>query len=395
MKNQAPRLIGGIIISIILTLGLSISLQNLLAAWLAPTGNPPSNNIARPIHKGTESQVKDGSLGILGDLNVDLHNSSYTLKVDSTNHNVNIGRSLSIATDLGVNGSVGIGVVAPSAKLEIDMKNLTTTEGLKISRDGSNSYAYLNIENENATNNTIFKVHESGNIGIGVATPDSRIWSSSDYGNVQHLSRILDITSTISNRGVGISMHAQNQAETVIANNGEKLILSVAGATNINKQGIIFSTEENAEEFTPTERMRINAQGNVSIGTSSPSPGLKLDVEGKIGASEYCDKDGNNCKSIGMQIEKYFILNNVTDPVYNPRASCAYVNGTTTTIYINNIPIATPIESIPFSDSSEQRNQRCRCSDGYTEMGISIWGNIGGWGTCDPHGCRGIMCVKF
>jgi len=39
-------------------------------------------------------------------------------------------------------------------------------------------------------------------------------------------------------------------------------------------------------------------QGNVGIGTSVPSGNLKLDVEGQIGATEYCDNSGNNCKSI-------------------------------------------------------------------------------------------------
>lgn len=40
------------------------------------------------------------------------------------------------------------------------------------------------------------------------------------------------------------------------------------------------------------------ATGNVGIGTTSPSAGLKLDIEGKVGATEYCDQNGNNCKSI-------------------------------------------------------------------------------------------------
>ncbi len=35
--------------------------------------------------------------------------------------------------------------------------------------------------------------------------------------------------------------------------------------------------------------------GNVGIGTTEPSGGLKFDVEGKIGATEYCDENGVNC----------------------------------------------------------------------------------------------------
>jgi len=38
--------------------------------------------------------------------------------------------------------------------------------------------------------------------------------------------------------------------------------------------------------------------GNVGIGTSANSTGLKLDVQGKVGATEYCDENGANCKDI-------------------------------------------------------------------------------------------------
>ncbi|MDD5295041.1 MAG: hypothetical protein PHP21_03995 [Patescibacteria group bacterium] len=47
-----------LIFSIILTLGLSISLGSLLAAWTAPAGNPPEGNIATPINRGATGQVR-------------------------------------------------------------------------------------------------------------------------------------------------------------------------------------------------------------------------------------------------------------------------------------------------------------------------------------------------
>ncbi len=35
--------------------------------------------------------------------------------------------------------------------------------------------------------------------------------------------------------------------------------------------------------------------GSVGIGDSTPDGALKLDVEGKVGATEYCDQNGANC----------------------------------------------------------------------------------------------------
>ena len=60
-----------LIIVIILTLGLSISAQSLLAQWQAPTAGPPGNNIDTPINTGIAYQEKLGSLNIAGDFGVD------------------------------------------------------------------------------------------------------------------------------------------------------------------------------------------------------------------------------------------------------------------------------------------------------------------------------------
>ena len=42
----------------------------------------------------------------------------------------------------------------------------------------------------------------------------------------------------------------------------------------------------------------ITNDGDVGIGTSDLSAGLKLNVEGKIGATHICDQSGGNCKDI-------------------------------------------------------------------------------------------------
>lgn len=42
----------------------------------------------------------------------------------------------------------------------------------------------------------------------------------------------------------------------------------------------------------------VDQNGHVGIGDASPDLGLKLDVEGRVGATEYCDENGNNCVDV-------------------------------------------------------------------------------------------------
>lgn len=68
---------------------------------------------------------------------------------------------------------------------------------------------------------------------------------------------------------------------------------TVSGA---NSLGVFLGTD--GETVSEANTMAIMG-GNVGIGTVAPSSGtggpLKLDVEGNVGAQNYCDADGNNC----------------------------------------------------------------------------------------------------
>ncbi|MFA4833449.1 MAG: hypothetical protein WC619_01210 [Patescibacteria group bacterium] len=87
-----------LIFSIILTLGLSISLGSLLAAWTAPASSPPEGNIASPINTGATLQAKQVGLW-LNYLPLDGGGSANGLLVQF--------------------GNVGIGTTTPQAKLEV------------------------------------------------------------------------------------------------------------------------------------------------------------------------------------------------------------------------------------------------------------------------------------
>ena len=88
-----------LIAAIILTLGLSVSWQALVAAWQSPTNSTPAGNVDAPINVSTADQAKLGGLTLGGAFKAD--SSDNTLVVDAASN------------------SVGIGVTNPNAKLEV------------------------------------------------------------------------------------------------------------------------------------------------------------------------------------------------------------------------------------------------------------------------------------
>ena len=139
---------------IISVLILSLSISYLVFAWSEPIAVPPGDNVSPPLNISSVDQSKEGGLIL------------------------NTGGAS--ANGLVVeNGNVGVGVVAPNAKLEIDM-GTSATEGLHISRTAPGANSYFNIKDE--SNNSIFKVHENGNVGIGTANPEFKLSIDNDGG---------------------------------------------------------------------------------------------------------------------------------------------------------------------------------------------------------------------
>ncbi|MFA6171254.1 MAG: shufflon system plasmid conjugative transfer pilus tip adhesin PilV [Patescibacteria group bacterium] len=92
---KAHKLTILIIASVVITLGLSISLQSLLAAWISPKETAPDGNISAPLNTSSAFQQKDG--GII--LNHTGAAASSGLLVE--------------------NGNVGIGTLAPGYRLDV------------------------------------------------------------------------------------------------------------------------------------------------------------------------------------------------------------------------------------------------------------------------------------
>ncbi len=102
-------------------------------------------------------------------------------------------------------------------------------------------------------------------------------------------------TTTFNNR-LNINTDGANAFEINFFGTGSPNINNTTGNTfsfrNTGDSGdFVFTTGT-----TPASRFLIQANGQVGVGANiTPSAGLQLDVEGLVGATEYCDENGTNC----------------------------------------------------------------------------------------------------
>ncbi|MCK5583710.1 MAG: hypothetical protein KAI33_07970 [Elusimicrobiales bacterium] len=144
------------------------------------------------------------------------------------------------------------------------------------------------------TDSTVL-ARDGGRVGIGTETPGNILEIKSNKNKMG-----LDIN----NMGGGISQISfkRNNASkwTIMERYPNAGYLSIFNDT-VNKAALV-----------------IDPANNIGIGTTNPSPGLKLDVQGKVGAKEYCDENGLNCVKTKNLI--------TSSPITSYTASCDKCN---------------------------------------------------------------------
>ncbi len=161
------------IITIVLTLGLSMSFQSLLASWTAPTASPPNNNVTEPLNTGGVAQTKLGSLDILEDLAVAGVNGLTVLNDVGVGGGLSVGSNVSVSGDLGVSGKISM-----ASTLDSDPVNTVVTKDYVDNKIGSSlefaSGSYMiygekgSFTTYNASYTRVFEVrmHKGGDVKV-------------------------------------------------------------------------------------------------------------------------------------------------------------------------------------------------------------------------------------
>src|SRR3989344_2821727 len=272
------------------------------AVWQEPTAGPPGNNILPPINVSSTGQNKLGDFGIGGGSGQPVYwlsNYYGTLRFNSASP---AGTRLVIGQD----GNVGIGTTGPTMALTVAGQQLITSTAPELDWNKSNASANegrWRIEGDTAKIMSFRAVNDAindstewmratrssgitmssvtfpnGNVGIGTTGPSHKLQlvgannatelkvSSADQGS----GAILLGDGSTALKNVGIWRGNANS----YAVNGNFLNFGTYG-----DGGFTFAAG-NAELGSQSERVRIEAGGNVGIGTASPDSNYRLTVAG-------------------------------------------------------------------------------------------------------------------
>jgi hypothetical protein len=243
----------------------------------AITFDVPNNRIKNNLGKYLTASSGTGQFGTLDNQSVAIVANNSTKMTILSGGNVGIGITNPIA-DLHVNGDVQIGSsVSPNAygALQVNQTSNVDEEGIAILSasagrsmriwvDETKSY----INSGNGGSGDLILNEGAGNVGMGTTNPNYGLDISKDTGSLLNLHRPNSSTAAAST--LDFSFNTANATEAVYA----RIRADVETNTDLGQGGdLSFHT---ANSGSVAEKMRITQEGNVGIGTATPSAPLEI-----------------------------------------------------------------------------------------------------------------------
>jgi hypothetical protein len=230
---------------------------------------------------GTESAP---SITFSGDLNTGIYSP--------------VANEIGITTDgtgrlfVDSNGNVGIGTSSPANLLQIQgdatfeqnaggqfaIRGSTNSQNrFNFGFDTTNNYAWLQAITSGTAQRPIALNPSGGNVGIGTSDPGAALHIVSSGQTVSNINTSLNINALVTDNGGSVG----NGGSLVFgAASGSWRFAAIKGIVqnggNNSRGDLAFSTRRNTTDSTLSESMRIDSNGNVGIGTSSPGANLEI-----------------------------------------------------------------------------------------------------------------------
>ena len=192
-------------------------------------------------------------------------------------------------------GNFGVGITSPTSKFHVvgDARiqgnltvngtytqidtDVTTTEQWLVTNDGTGPAAVINqkgsqdIFDVQDDGTSVFYIEDGGNVGIGTTSPTERLTIEETSAGADVYPLQLSNVSTTDSTGVGIIFN-------VSSNTGYDNARILVERTDSDATGEMSFWTVSGNSGTISERMRIDKDGNVGIGTTSPTAPLHIET---------------------------------------------------------------------------------------------------------------------
>ena len=193
--------------------------------------------------------------------------------------------SSNVMTDNGTN--IGIGTINPGTALEVNGTVRSNSHLVVGSIGVGNSYAVGYVNNNPATG-----IVSQGNIGIGTWTTTNAGISYNGSGAGIVSGMVLDNVNASATSGIGLTLSTSSAGGI---NVGAQLKCVRTNAFALGDSDFVVSA---SQATTMTEKARVTSQGNLGIGSTSPSG--TLDVEGTINPAIFFATSATASDNVGI-----------------------------------------------------------------------------------------------